>query len=92
MTIKTITSVGMQWTVINANERETTHAGRHFFAARCGASNPWRIREVDRPISGWTWPFGLGSALTLRHHGGEHETKQLTQAVMEICGSNGSPQ
>lgn len=84
MNRKTITSAGMDWTVISRNERETTHKGRHFLAARCGPARPWRIRELNtplRPVSG-----GISCAKSLRHFGDEHETRQLTQAVVEICG------
>lgn len=83
MNRKAITSAGMDWTVISRNERETTHKGRHFFAARCNPTRPWKITELDQPLR----PAGGGIACTksLRHFG-EYETKQLTQAVMEICG------
>ncbi len=81
MTRKTITSNGMEWAVISRNEREATHKDRHFFASRCNSSRPWRIEEHDKKL-------GIDlCATTLRHFGGEHETKQLTQEVMEICGA-----
>lgn len=80
MSIKNITSAGMEWTVGGPNGRETTHKGRYFLAARRGPAMPWKITELDRPLS------ETGTAEHLRHFGGEYETKQLTQAVMEICG------
>lgn len=71
----------MQWIAISRNARETTHAGRHIIAERPHQSKPWKFRELDTPLS------GSRSAVTLRCFGGEYETKQLTQAVMEICAT-----
>lgn len=81
MNRKTITSSGMEWTIISRNERETTHRKRHFFAARCNPTRPWKIREIDEPFS------RSGCTRSLRSFGCEYETKQLTQAVMEICAT-----
>lgn len=49
---KTVTVGGIEWTIISANERSTTHAGRHFFACRCSRQQNalWTIEELDRPM------------------------------------------
>lgn len=45
---KTVTVGGITWTIISANERSTTHAGRHFFACRCDRHPLWRIEEMNQ--------------------------------------------
>lgn len=79
--LKTVTVGGLTWHVLSANERTTTHAGRHFFAVRCNSKRPWRIDEHDCDIS------QTGSAKPLRAFTSEYSTADLSQSVHEICGA-----
>jgi len=45
---KTISVGGLTWNIISANERSTSHGGRHFFAYRCNPKSGWRIDETNQ--------------------------------------------
>lgn len=77
---KHVTVGGLTWAVVSANERATTHAGRHFFATRCRTSVPWVIRELDANIA----ETGSGKPLLVFRN--NYETSDLSRAVREICG------
>lgn len=77
---KHVTVGGLTWTVISANERAITHAGRHFFACRCRCARPWKIHEHDSDIT------RAGAARPLKVFTNGYHTATLSQAVKEICG------
>jgi hypothetical protein len=45
---KTVNVGGLTWTIISANERSTSHNGRHFFACRCNPKTLWLIEELNQ--------------------------------------------
>lgn len=47
---KKVTVFGIIWTVLSANERSCTEAGRHFMASRCSSKSDWYLREHDQNI------------------------------------------
>lgn len=77
----TINNNGMAWTIISRNERCAIHAGRYFFAARCGPGTQYTIHEVDRDI-------GLArTAEILRVFNNRYDVWELSTGVREICGA-----
>src|ERR1700743_2642035 len=70
---------GLTWAVFSRNERTTTHAGRHFFAARCNPKRPWRIYEDD--CDG----LQTGGAKPLLVFLSDYDTESLSESVRQIC-------
>lgn len=74
---KQVTVNGIAWTIVSANERICTNAGRHFFALRCNSGKPWAIVEMDRDLL-------CGSAREIGYLPHRLTTQHLSLAVLSI--------
>lgn len=77
--IKTVKIGVFEWTIISANERSTSHNGRHFFACRCSPKHYWSIDEMSQ--SEWNGSKLIGRVGTAL------QTSQLSECVYGLTKS-----
>lgn len=59
-----VTVDGITWEIISRDERQTTHAGRHFFACRCYNQPLWHIDEMTANENGGRVIRTIASCIT----------------------------